>query len=390
MNELKDKQKLPDLLRMQDKMKMIIPKAVEEKIRYLINKFPHTEWSGVLFYTHTGSFEDKDLTVTCQDFFPMDLGDATFTSFNVDGDVTQYISEHLDLIECDWGLIHSHHTMSTTFSGTDMSTVQSEGNEKNCFVSLIVNTAGSYSAVITRKVKTVCKIASITTFYEFFGLGPKTSNKNDQKNIEKETIQYFYFDISVEKPENHLSYLDKRFDDIEQKKKPVHQLPLLNSNMQKTGYSEDLFGWMKDEKVPNVRILNSPKPQKTKKYNSTDLDAYADKALRGIMTGNLVPEDFDVPEYIMEGMDDFFESHFINDLYPEASLEAWLTFSVSYFVSNLEQPDNYDSDIPWEYEVANRIDSLLVDYCKEIPGAMTNHYIQLIMNELTVYTSDYE
>ena len=30
--------------------KLIVPESVEEKIRYLLHKFPSTEWSGILFY----------------------------------------------------------------------------------------------------------------------------------------------------------------------------------------------------------------------------------------------------------------------------------------------------------------------------------------------------
>lgn len=91
---------------------MIVPQKVEEKIRYLLRKYPSTEWSGVLFYKHTGTFENNDLVITCEDLYPMDLGDATFTKFQMSEDVTGYMADNIELFDCDLGLIHSHHSMA--------------------------------------------------------------------------------------------------------------------------------------------------------------------------------------------------------------------------------------------------------------------------------------
>ena len=41
---------LPPLIKEPATFKMTIPRCVEEKIRYLLHKFPSTEWSGILFY----------------------------------------------------------------------------------------------------------------------------------------------------------------------------------------------------------------------------------------------------------------------------------------------------------------------------------------------------
>lgn len=86
--------------------KIVVPEKVEEKIRYLLRKFPSTEWSGVLFYSHEGSFEDDSLVITCQDIYPMDLGDATFTSFSMGEEVASYLAQNIELFDCDLGLVH--------------------------------------------------------------------------------------------------------------------------------------------------------------------------------------------------------------------------------------------------------------------------------------------
>jgi len=86
---------------------MVIPVEVESKIRYLQNKFPSTEWSGVLFYSYTGSFGNNNLVITCQDIYPMDLGNSTYTEFHMNEEVTAYVTEHFDkLWECEMGLVH--------------------------------------------------------------------------------------------------------------------------------------------------------------------------------------------------------------------------------------------------------------------------------------------
>ena len=116
MNITTQQPSLPRLVKGPTTYKLLVPKNVEEKICYLIRKFPHTEWSGVLFYTHTGNFEDGTLEIHCRDIFPMDLGDATFTSFVNDESVASYIAENIDLFTCDMGLVHSHHSMGKSFA----------------------------------------------------------------------------------------------------------------------------------------------------------------------------------------------------------------------------------------------------------------------------------
>ena len=106
---------LPPLIRKSDTYKLIVPSKVEEKIRYLLRKFPNTEWSGVLFTSHTGSFEKKNLVITCEDIYPMDLGNSTFTDFQMNADVASYMAQNMELFDCDLQLIHSHHSMAKLY-----------------------------------------------------------------------------------------------------------------------------------------------------------------------------------------------------------------------------------------------------------------------------------
>ena len=124
---------------------------MEAKIRHLCSKVFNTEWSGNLFYKMTGTFADNNIEITCVDILPMDIGSSAYTEFEMSPEVATYMVENPELLDCKMGLIHSHQSFGTFFSGTDTATLQSEGKHRNHFLSLIINNAGVYTAAITRK-----------------------------------------------------------------------------------------------------------------------------------------------------------------------------------------------------------------------------------------------
>lgn len=252
MESQKKNTSLPELIKHPSTYKMTVPKEVEEKIRYLQNKFPATEWSGVLFYTHTGSFENNDLAITCRDIFPMGLGNAAYTEFHMSEEVTAYMAERMDTLwECELGLVHSHHNMKTFFSGTDLSTLQSEGAERNNFVSLIVNNEGTYSAAITRKVTRSLKIQENSS-YLFFGDGERGKDAPVEYEKTVEEIEYFMLDIEIQHIENSLSYLDKRFEEIQKRNIPstsVKDRPGLSFNSSATPWLPKRKGIQQDKSL---------------------------------------------------------------------------------------------------------------------------------------------
>ena len=99
-----DKTQVP-LIKKTDSYKLTVSLELEKMIRFLCNKLPRNEWSGTLFYTVEGSFEEKNLHVICKDFFLQDVGGATYTEFKYDVDLAAYTVEH-DLIDCYTGIMH--------------------------------------------------------------------------------------------------------------------------------------------------------------------------------------------------------------------------------------------------------------------------------------------
>ena len=125
----------------------------------------------------------------------MDEGTAGYTEFDMSADVMNYMVEHPELISEDvfQGLIHSHASMSTFFSGTDTGTLLSEGSDVNHFVSLIVNNAGNYTAGITRRVSVVQKVSEEYTYPSW-----KDSEKSGTREFiaSKTYVQWFNLEIN--------------------------------------------------------------------------------------------------------------------------------------------------------------------------------------------------
>ena len=194
--------------------KLIIPAEVERKIRFVCQEVWNTEWSGTLFFTHEGSFENDDLVIRCVDIYVMDIGTQAYTEFDMNPDVISYMCENPKLLDCQMGLIHSHNNMSTFFSGADTATLKEEGRDRNNFVSLIVNNAGSYTAAITRRIKSKQTTESVS--YEFFGDGEKQDTKEYVSNADK--IEWFYLKIEKEGENYPFSDMAARLEEIKQAK----------------------------------------------------------------------------------------------------------------------------------------------------------------------------
>ncbi|MEE1476330.1 hypothetical protein [Fusobacterium sp.] len=194
--------------------KLIIPAEVERKIRFACQKVWSTEWSGTLFFTHEGSFENNDLVIRCVDIYIMDIGTQAYTEFDMNPDVIAYMCKNPELLDCQMGLIHSHNNMSTFFSGTDTATLKEEGMDRNNFVSLIVNNAGTYTAAITRRIKS--KQVKESVSYEFFGNGEKHDTKEYVSSVDE--IEWFY--LKIEKEGENYSFPDMaaRLEEIKQAK----------------------------------------------------------------------------------------------------------------------------------------------------------------------------
>lgn len=264
---------------------IIIPNKVENIIRLFLSKFFNIEWSGILFYDFEGSFQDESLKIICKDILLMDKGDSVTTSIDYGPEIASYIANHLELADCKLGLIHSHHSMATTFSGTDINTLQLEGRDRVHFVSLIVNNAGTYSAKITRRIK---KQLTGDIIYETFnGESVKEPTTYEETSVE-------WAELEVIKENDELAEYSERAKEIDckLKSKPKFSTPSIG-----TPYIESPTLFDDEDDLPfnkNSRIYDS-KPSEIK--NNTDLEkVYKSKtykealesAFKEIITGSVL------------------------------------------------------------------------------------------------------
>lgn len=357
MKQQETSKTLPQLIKGSATYKLIVPENVEEKIRYLLRKFPSTEWSGVLFVTHEGTFENNDLVITCKDIYPMDLGTAGWTEFKMNEDVAAYMAENIELFDCNIALIHSHHSMGAFFSQQDDKMLQQEGNDTNCFVSLVVDTKGQYVARITRKIQTKSEISikRLGTSYGFFGDGSKTVKQEEAESItkviDKKVIEYFDLDIERHEVPNTLSYLDDRFEEITQNKRKASQEskpfihPILNTS--DNNFTDWFSNEEKSEKLPFISPKEPLTEEEDSKLDDTELDWQPDqnkihKALCHIITCNFIlnTEKFNLRQWIRDYMVKVYNRIFCseNSLF-DNPFEEWADFSIQFTLDHFNTDD---------------------------------------------------
>ena len=386
---------LPQLVKKSSTYKLIIPEHVEEKIRYLLRKFPSTEWSGVLFTSHIGSFENNDLEITCQDIYPMDLGNATFTQFQMSEDVASYMADNIELFDCDIELVHSHHQMSTSPSNTDLSTLRTEGNDRNCFVSLIVNNAGTYYAAVTRKVtsKSQIIIENLGSSYEFFGEGKVNipiDTPQETETAENTVIEYFDLDIVRHTVSNPLEYLDTRFAEILKKKESEvkHTTPL--TSLVDTNFHDWLH---KDYPTKSEPYLFDDTTMKSLEYSKASYNISSGQfnfipnqklihkaIVRMILCSFILnPDKVDLKQWIKVHMKKKYEEIFhINSSNNLDEFNEWRDFIVTYTLDHYEELFQVDYN-HWEDATYAIIEAMLGEL-EEFRG--TNPYIDSYITTL--------
>lgn len=391
------------LIKSSKKYKMVIPAQVEQKIRLACAALPHTEWSGVLFYTYSGTFERDNLCVKVRDILVMDVGSSAYTEWSADADVINYMAEN-DLLDCQMGIVHSHHGMQTFFSGTDTGTLHDEGQDRNNLVSLIVNNAGTYNAAITRMNKSVCKVSEIAT-YEFFGEGPKTFT--DEYETEETYIEYFMFNIVRKEPLGLHNFFN-RLQEIMRRPKPVTNIPPMSSQWYKgytgsdaskpvTVLSQSPVNSLKDPVVPSKITTTADKlPFEVEDDLPVDepitLTAEEKKAIEPcveataaqLLTGSVfcqTTEKFNLDQWVKTKMVPLYKRRFGENLDLKSEFRGWLDNYMEFIIFSTEWPDLDGFN---EGDRSEIIAQALLDRLRTLPS---NIYMEQIIESLEFYLS---
>lgn len=370
------------------------------------------EWSGVLFYTYEGDFSSTEspLIIHCVDFLPMDIGNAGATEFEITEDVIAYMMDK-DLLDCKSGLIHSHHTMSTFFSQTDLNTLASEGTYMQNFVSLIVNNKGSYTAGITRKIKERRKISSIgeASFFE-------QDSINLPKSTSEDIIEYVeWFSLQIEKeeyiPDASIQELESRLQELKitktkaskLKKKTFNSKPSKSFSQplvpvqQPLDLFEDSEDLLCDDYFPfqpyyPKEDFNTGIWQQDDFYDSIDYSILPvnqlllQDILAQIVTGdiNFFPSNsFNLKSYLEEKMEEIYESRFksaddplFKDDFAETLIEI-LMIDIQDPDLQAEGLDSVDIGGTYAYHILLQLESYESNPYLDVYKNILNNYLEL-------------
>lgn len=283
----------------------------------------------------------------------------------------------------------------TFFSGTDTATLREEGNDRNHFVSLIVNNAGSYTAAITRKVKSKRDVHETFSYESFDGVLVEAT---DTWIEEIEELQYFYLDITKEGADYSFPDVDTRLEEI--KKTKEAKAPKTYSSVPSYTPSGNYGKGWKMPKKPKVEIPVSQQPtlpfdateiESEPPFNHTevvpDQEVSADpKLIRSLcmqlLTGSaMIPNDskIDIKKWVIN-MQSVVEKRFGKGKEGLENYKSFVEIMVEFLVWNTEDPtlvNLVDSDY-----MATVIAEDMVTFLSGLPQ---NKYNEICQNALLNY-----
>lgn len=230
--------KIDKIFELQDTILTVCSPKFKEQVAFLCRKIYNLEWSGILFYNVIGEFPNIE-KITLEEVFLMDKGTTGFTSYSFDHEVVEFIMDNPHLENCKIGHIHSHNTMKTFFSGTDMDELK-----ENCFshvnyLSVIVNNFGD----ITGKM---VMVSQVETKLELPIKGSKTF-LSLKENLKQNILVVKNCEFPTEKSYINADF-EKRFEKIDSKKVhstisnfPVRNVVDTKSNFQNTFQKQNIF-----------------------------------------------------------------------------------------------------------------------------------------------------
>lgn len=154
-----DKIKIHKTININRKIPTSLTTKFIQQYQYLCKKISTVEWSGVLFYTLHGTV--SNITgITLEEIFLMDKGTGGYTSYEFDNEVIEFMMDNPYLLNMRIGHIHSHNTMNTFFSGTDVSELEDNSPNHLLYLSVIVN---NYNSIVG-KIAIFSQAKPVTSF----------------------------------------------------------------------------------------------------------------------------------------------------------------------------------------------------------------------------------
>lgn len=136
---------------LKEKPLVLITEKAQQQIDYLHQEVGQTEWSGMICYQLEGSTDKlAEMVIKVTNVLPYNVGTPGYTEFKF-GPETIKLEKESGTMKDLKGKIHTHHSMATFFSGTDMADLRDNYEDYAMYLSLIVNFKGPYTAKIAFK-----------------------------------------------------------------------------------------------------------------------------------------------------------------------------------------------------------------------------------------------
>lgn len=265
------------------KAKVILTKDYVYDITRLHSLVPkNTEWSGILIYDEvSGSIETKDLVVKVLGVHLCHIGDVTSTEY-LESEHFLKADERFYIIEDNLkrGITHTHHSMKTFFSGTDMSDLR---NNIRCFkdggylLSIVNNYENDYCGKIAIYGETTVQepiYSNVTEVNTFRGYST-TVNKQlvtGYKEVKKEGIGYIECTFEYEADDIVDSNIKEMLDKYNEAKSKVTKFAhngfsTANQGWNDSRYYDNLFNDGFDDYNYKPQIIDTTKNKDNKRRN---------------------------------------------------------------------------------------------------------------------------
>lgn len=268
--------------------------------------------------------------------------------------------------------------MATFFSGTDTNTLAEEGNDRNHFVSLIVNNEGTYTAAITRRLS-IKKVIDSSYAYKSFGDIEKTGKKTVE--INEEVIMYNYLDVIKEgKTIETFKEMEERLEVIKKNKASIPAKTPISTYFDKFSDYKDNWGKkgesVKQDTLFDELFIESEPPRKLTDHIEIESSVVNSITLQ-LITGSITIADSSRIDPVIwtRQMSSLFDKRFGNSM---ALFELWAETMIEFVLVNFI-PDEY-SLLGDEY-----ILKLAQAVYANIDKLPKNKYIESIKNVLTLW-----
>lgn len=278
----------------------------------------------------------------------------------------------------------------TFFSGTDIETLREEGNDRNHFVSLIVNNAGTYTAAITRRLREK-RVINTTFIYKTFDDVEKTGTRSAE--VEEEVIAYNMLNIIKEgEVVEPFLEIDERLEAIKKSKAKVAPtkaplsttsyhggLPFTPPTYQ--GNSKEVSRVARQGSLFDEEFMESEPPRKVEQIadpNELTIDASVVKSITlQLITGSIAIADasrIDPVKWAGQ-MVKLFDKRFEKDM---ILFGLWAETMVEFVVTNFI-PDEF---APFEDEYISELCQAVYMTLEKLPQ---NKYIKSIQDALVLW-----